>query len=154
MSVPVHMGTFFTMSFSEGIFRIRIDQAVNGTIDQAWEWINCMHDIKMQLNRPFPLLTEVKHKVEFTSKARKAMRRLEDVEHFVAHAIWVNSMGMKAMVKFLMILVPRNLFDEDVFLQESKAIAWLQDKIKQSRYDTITEAEVSEIQFKVKQEPI
>jgi hypothetical protein len=147
------MGTFFTMSFNEGVFRIRIDQTIKGTIDQAWEWINCMHDIKKQLNRPFPLLTEVKHKVEFTSEARRVMRRVEDIEHFVAHAIWVNSIGMKAMVKFLMILVPRNLFDEDVFLQEAKAFSWLQDRIKQSVHQAITEAEALAIQMTINQVP-
>ncbi len=93
------------------------------------------------------------HKVEFTSEARRVMRRLEDVEHFVAHAIWVNSMGMKAMVKFLMILVPRNLFDEDVFLQEENAIAWLQYRMKQSMHVTITEAEASKIQIEINQDP-
>ncbi len=148
----VHIGTFFTMSFYKGIFIIRLDRDIKGSPAQAREWINCMEDMKEHLGRPFPLMTEVKHKVEFTSQARMIMRSVEDEEYLIAHAMWAHSLSMKAMVKFLMILVPRNRFEEEVFLQESNALAWLKKNINRSLHAKITEEEASNISIQIRQE--
>ena len=91
----------------------------------------------------------VNQKIEFTSEALRVMRRVEDEEHFVAHAVWARSLSMKAMVKFLMVLIPRNLFDEDVFLQEENAIAWLREKIKHSNHAEISHQECSDLRIEI-----
>jgi hypothetical protein len=153
MQVILHKGTFFTMSYSDGLFVLRLDMAVKGSADQAWEWINCIQSIKAQIGRPFPLLSVIEYKVEFTSEARRILRQMEDVEHFIAHAIWAESQTVKAMVKFLVILVPRNRFEVNVFLKKAKALSWLQERMNQSFYAAISEEEAMSVRIEINQEP-
>lgn len=141
------------MTFKDGVIQLELTEPIAGTADQAWEWMNCIYDILEHLGRPYPLLTQVKHPVEFTSEARRIMRLTEDSEHFVAHAMCARSLAMKAMVKFLMILVPRNLFDEDVFMKEENARAWMQEKIDQSPHAPIEASDLEGLHLEINMTP-
>jgi hypothetical protein len=149
-----HSGSFFELMFDEGIFQLVLNREIHGTADEAWEWLNCMMDIKTFLGRPFPLVSLVHHKIEFSSAGRAIMRLAEDEEYFVAHAICAKNIAMKAMVKFLMILVPRNLYEEDVFLQCENASLWLHSQVKESSHKAIHVGELEGLELSIKTAPI
>lgn len=128
------------MTLEEGVLVVTLAQSIEGSPSQGWEYVNCVYDVYEHLGRSYPMITRVDFSIRFSSEGRRILRLIENGEHFSVHGIISKSMAMKAMVKFLMILVPQHKFKEDVFLNEDNARKWMLGQL-QERGDTLVAVE-------------
>lgn len=149
----IHTGTFFEISFSDGILSSRLIRDMDAGSKEAWEWINCLQDMRDQIGRSYPLLTTVNVNVNFDSEARRVIGQLRGVGQLYGQAFCVDSLAKKAMLKFLMVLVPGILSDIEVFLQEEAAVQWLVGRSRLPDNELVREHEARALKISIDQGP-
>lgn len=123
--MEVHQGSFFSVTWSDGVLCFTPKLPVDGTVEQAWEWMNLLLDIRAQLGRPFPMLTLMTHSISFSDEGREVLRNMSDLDHALAHAVVATKKLHYLMARVLIILVPHARIVVKVFDKEAKAHDWL-----------------------------
>lgn len=153
MATDIHEASFFKVSFDDGIFFFEFTREVNGTAAQAWEWMNLIADIRSGVGRPYAQLTRVNERVTLTSEGRMVMRQTGDRDYVVAHSLVTHNRAFQMMVRFLMVLSPRDRFEERIFGDEEKAVKWLRKKGEEEEVAPVSLEEALALVLRSDKEP-
>lgn len=129
---------FVRVTFEEGLFCFETLRPFDFDEAKAWLWINLIHDLRAQLGRPYAQLTRVQHMVKQNAGGTKVLRAAGQKEYVVGHALITPSRPIQLLVKFIMVLSPRTIYEEKTFVQEADARGWLVEKQSISSYRSVT----------------
>jgi hypothetical protein len=81
-----------------------------------------------------PIMTYSKGLISINKEARKFIHAYKDTSAYLANAIVVERLASRAMMQFIMKLIPSSKFPELVFESFSSAQFWLESEIKKSSW--------------------
>lgn len=136
--ILIQENDFARVTFEEGLFCFESLRPFEFDERHAWLWINLIHDLRAQLGRPYAQLSRANHRVKQNALGTRILKAAGQKEYVVGHALVTPSRPIQLLVKFIMVLSPRTIYEEKTFVQEAEARAWLVKKLTTSGYRTVT----------------
>jgi hypothetical protein len=118
--------SIFTASLSkESFFFLEVKDDAQVGLESAIEYMAFNECLSELCKGPIPILTHSKGLISLDKHARKYIHGYKDSTAYMANAIVVERLASRAMMTFIMKLIPSSKFPELVFDSVSNASFWL-----------------------------
>lgn len=107
------------------------------SLEIAREYKKVIEFIYEYVGRPFPRVTYVNQAIKVDQEAQDFLRSFAKKEFYSAHVYITSSLKLKAMLTYLLYLIPCQRELTKVFTDESKAREWLTKRMMDSDAVTI-----------------
>jgi hypothetical protein len=135
----------FYASQKNGVLYLEISPDLNLGVEDAREFQEYISSIIENTGRPIPAISTLKGQVHFNKSARRYYQEYEQLELLVSHAIIVPNGAMRALMNFILAIVPCKAFEIKVFSNEEDSITWTQKKILESKHAVLNTKEIAEL---------